>query len=319
MRDYKLLFSRSNKQAPPLTFLAGDASLRRYYRFWEEGQPYVLMDAPAPENPQRFCELADFLCSLGLSAPRVFQQDLDQGYLVLEDLGDQTFTRCLDAGHDPEPLYNLAIDVLIELHSCVKEPPLALADFTPEDLVAEVALFFDWYWPEEYGHALDVNKKEEILGLWNEVFTKALASPKGLVLRDFHVDNLIWLEKRAGLQQCGLLDFQDAVWGPKVYDIISLFEDARRDLPTSLVTGLWQRYCAAFPEDNADALLTAATVLSAGRHLKIIGIFTRLHVRDGKLHYLAHIPRVWRLLHQCLEHPALVQIKQWFHEHLPTY
>jgi len=319
MRDYRLLFSQSNKEAPPLTFLAGDMSLRRYYRFWEGEQPYVLMDAPAPENPQRFCELADFLVSIGFSAPRVLQRDLDQGYLVLEDLGDQTFTRCLGNGQDPEPLYQLAIDVLIALHKRVKEPPLDLNDYTPETLVAEVAVFFDWYWPEQYGHKLAADKKDEILSLWADVFAQALTSPLGLVLRDFHVDNLIWLPERQSLQRCGLLDFQDALWGPRVYDVVSLLEDARRDLSPTLVTALWQRYCAAFPEENADKLWATATILSAGRHLKIIGVFMRYYVRHGNPQYLVHIPRVWRLFYQCIEHPALLPIKQWFHENLPTH
>jgi aminoglycoside/choline kinase family phosphotransferase len=262
MRDYRLLFSQNDKEAPPLTFLAGDMSLRRYYRFWEGEQPYVLMDAPAPEDPQRFCELADFLGSLELSAPRVLQKDLDQGYLVLEDLGDQTFTRCLDNGVDPEPLYQLAIDVLIDLHKRVKEPPFVLKAYALESLLREVELFFDWYWPEHFGFTIDSTKKAEILSLWAAVFEQALASPSGLVLRDFHVDNLMWLEEREGLQQCGLLDFQDAVWGPKVYDVISLLEDARRDLSPTLVAGLWQRYCIAFPEEDAQRLWTAAMVLS---------------------------------------------------------
>jgi hypothetical protein len=277
------------------------------------------MDAPAPENPQRFCEIADFLGSLNLSAPRVLQQDLDQGYLVLEDLGDQTFTRCLDNGQDPEPLYQLAIDVLIHLHKCTQKPPVVLENYTIEALTAEVALFFEWYWPAKLGHTLAIDKRDEILALWTEIFAQVLTSPSALVLRDFHVDNLMWLEDRQGLQRCGLLDFQDAVWGPQVYDVISLLEDARRDLSPTLVTGLWQRYCAAFPDEDADKLWTTAMIVSAGRHLKIIGVFTRFHVRHGKPQYLAHIPRVWRLFHQCLTHPALSSIKQWFHAYLPAH
>lgn len=316
MRDYRLLFSKHDKEAPPLTFLAGDMSLRRYYRFWEDAQSFVLMDAPPPEDPQRFCEVADFLCSFNLSAPRVFQQDLDQGYLVLEDLGDQTFKRCLDEGHDPEPLYQLAVDVLIDLHKRVQKPSFAVEAYTVELLLREVTVFFDWYWPEHFGSPLDSTQKAEILALWADVFKQALLCPASLVLRDFHADNLVWLAERQGLQRCGLLDFQDAVWGPKVYDVISLLEDARRDLSPTLVAVLWQRYCAAFPEENPEELWAAATALSAGRHLKIIGVFTRFHVRNGNPHYLAHVPRVWRLFHHCLQHPGLSFIKQWFHEHL---
>lgn len=319
MRDYTLLFTQHNKEAPPLTFLAGDMSLRRYYRFWEGEQPYVLMDAPLPENPQRFCEVADFLYSFGLSAPRVLQRDLDQGYLILEDLGDQTFTWCLNNGYDPEPLYQLAIDVLIDLHKRVRELPFTLELYSISSLLQEVEVFLDWYWPQHFGAKIDNSKKIEVMSLWVDVFEQALISPLSLVLRDFHVDNLIWLDKRQGLQRCGLLDFQDAVWGPKVYDVVSLLEDARRDLSPLLVDGLWKRYYAAFPGESAEELWAAATILSAGRHLKIIGVFTRFYVRNGKPHYLTHIPRVWRLFHQCLEHPGLFAIKQWFHEHLPTH
>lgn len=290
-----------------LTFLAGDASFRRYHRFSKDGQSYILMDAPPPENPQRFCEVSDYLRSYGFSAPQTFQKDLEQGYLVLEDLGDQTFTRYLEAGNDPVKLYNLAIDVLIDLHRKAKMRPDFLEPYSLDLLMQEVEIYLEWYCPK-----LAARCQTAFIDAWSYAFKQALESPAAVVLRDFHVDNLMWLEGRSGLAQCGLLDFQDAVWGPKVYDVVSLVEDARRDMPADLVESLWNRYLAAFPEDDASQLREAGTILSAGRHLKILGIFTRLHVRDGKPHYLKHIPRVERLFRECLREPCLLPIKEWF-------
>jgi aminoglycoside/choline kinase family phosphotransferase len=167
------------------------------------------------------------------------------------------------------------------------------------------------------GITLSNLERQTYLDLWTPVFEKALKIPQTLVLRDYHVDNLMRLDDRAGVLACGLLDFQDAGWGPVVYDLVSLVEDERLDLEPTLVENCWQRYLSAFPLLNEQTLRTAGCILGAGRHAKNIGIFTRLAVRDGRPHYLNHLPRMWKMLQNCLSHPDLYQLNAWFHEYIP--
>lgn len=298
-------------------FLAGDASFRKYYRIQLAKQSWVLMDAPPPENPRAFINVAKTLKDYGFSAPHIYASDMNAGFILLEDLGDLTFTKAFEQGHNEQMLYELAIDTLIQIHTRVNQKPAYLPPYTVDDLYAEAQLFIDWYYPAVYGQSVSSDITAEYKSLWKEALQTTLTCPSSLVLRDYHVDNLMVLP-RSNIQACGLLDFQDARWGAMVYDVVSLLEDARRDIPNDLVEALWHRYLSAFLEHDAEDLRQAATILSAGRHAKIIGIFTRLARRDGKNHYLHHIPRVWRHLERCLEHPALGSLKDWFNTHTPN-
>lgn len=298
-------------QAQSLIALPSDASKRRYFRY--EGG--LLMDAPPPEDPAQFMRVANYLRSLEFSTPQILEHDLSQGFLALEDFGDATYTTLLQEGEDPYALYDLAIDTLVALHQRAVTCPEFIASYDVEALLREVSLFVDWYLPHNVGTTLPHHEKQAYLGLWAAVFQKALKVPHSLVLRDYHVDNLMRLKGRPGVRACGLLDFQEAVWGPVVYDLVSLVEDARLDLEPALVHHCWQRYLSAFPSQDEGSLRSAGCTLSAGRHAKIIGIFTRLAVRDGKPKYLVHLPRVWRLLAKCLNHPDLSQVKAWFEDH----
>ena len=295
------------------TPLAVDASFRRYYRLIRAGSSAVLMDAPAPqEDIGPYVVVAALLRELGFSAPAVLAEDRDEGFLLLEDFGDDTYTRLLERGADEPALYTLAVDTLIalqraaELRGTPEIPPYDI-----ERLLGEAALLVDWYRP--LGSAL----REEYLALWRAVLPDAVVSPPTLVLRDYHVDNLMLLPDRPGIKGCGLLDFQDAVTGPPSYDLVSLLEDARRDVPASLRRAMTERYLAAFPALDRTAFHRSAAILAAQRNCKILGIFTRLWKRDGKRQYLAHIPRVWRLLEADLRHPALTPIARWLDRRLP--
>jgi len=159
--------------------------------------------------------------------------------------------------------------------------------------------------------------REEYLALWRNLLPVARGVPSSLVLRDYHVDNLMVLPGRSGVAACGLLDFQDAVIGPRSYDLVSLLEDARRDVPGALAEAMLARYLAAFPELDRRAFAASFAVLAAQRNCKIVGIFTRLCVRDGKPIYLRHIPRVWRLIATDLRHPELAPMARWLDRHLP--
>ncbi|HSV28765.1 MAG TPA: phosphotransferase [Candidatus Omnitrophota bacterium] len=298
--------------------LAGDASFRRYDRLVDGDRRAVLMDAPPPKEDVRpFVRIAMHLQRLGYSAPQFLAVDMDNGLLLLEDLGDDTYTRLLAAGHDEEALYALAMDVLADLHSQADAIPLGLAPYDDDRLLTEATLLTDWYYPAVTGRKLDAAARAEYVALWQDAFPIARGVPDTLVLRDFHVDNLMLLP-RDGLAACGLLDFQDAVAGPLTYDTMSLLEDARRDIDPALIARMKERYLARLPGLDRAAFDASWAVMAAQRHAKVIGIFTRLCKRDGKPIYLGHIPRVWRLLDAACAHPSLAGIKAWLDRHIPA-
>jgi aminoglycoside/choline kinase family phosphotransferase len=299
--------------------LPGDASFRRYERLTLDGRRAMLMDAPPPKEDVRpFLRVARHLTKLGFSAPHVFEADEANGLLLLEDLGDDTFTRLLAKGEDETALYELAVDALIGLHLVPidKVLPLGTLPYDEAKLLEEARLLTDWFLP-----AMDMRLPAEALAAyeaaWRAAFKALDGQPYTLVLRDYHVDNLMRLPARAGISACGLLDFQDALTGPTAYDLVSLLEDARRDLAPGLADAMIARYLAAFPKLDRERFAAACAVLAAQRNAKIVGIFTRLSRRDGKHHYLAHLPRVWRLLNGDLEHPALAGVRAWCDEHVP--
>lgn len=298
--------------------LPGDASFRRYIRLHDRASQAMLMDAPPPKEDVRpFIRIAQHLVELGYSAPRILSADVEAGLLLLEDFGDDTFTRLITRGEDEEDLYWLAVDLLIDLHGQGDAAvPSDLPIYDDDKLLTEALLLVDWYIPEMTGQIVSAAKREAYIKMWRDLFPTARAVPETMVLRDFHVDNLMRLP-RPGVAACGVLDFQDAVAGPITYDLMSLLEDARRDIDPLLVAGLKRRYLDAFPALNPARFEASWRILAAQRHAKVIGIFTRLLRRDGKAVYLPHIPRVWRLLEQALEHPQLTPMKLWLDEMIP--
>ncbi len=299
--------------------LSADASFRTYYRLSGEGRSAVLMDAPPPlEDAGAYVAVARVLRGLDLSAPEVLAEDRRAGFLLIEDFGDDTYTRLLAKGGDEKALYELAVDTLVALHRAVEREGVPdLPHYDEEKLLFEASLLADWYVPAVRGKPLEGDERAAYLSAWRGVLRPIPPSRPTLVLRDFHIDNLMLLSGRTGVRRCGLLDFQDAVLGAAAYDLVSLVEDARRDVAPSLKRAMIERYLAAFPALDRRAFCEEAAILAAQRNAKIIGIFTRLCRRDGKPHYLAHIPRVWRLLEEDLRHPALRPISLWLDRYLP--
>ena len=287
--------------------LAGDASFRRYFRVAEGDRRAVLMDAPPPhEDPGPFLAVARWLHERGFPAPEIFVSDLDHGLVLIEDFGDDRMREAIDA--DPASaadLYRRAVDVLIRLR---EHAPAGLAPYDHAVLHREAALLIDWYCPA-IGIAADASG---YVAAWDAVFDQAIAAEPITVLRDYHAENLMLIGDR-GL---GLLDFQDALAGHPAYDLVSLLQDARRDVEPEIEQAMLAHYRAATRADPAfDA---AYHILGAQRNAKIIGIFTRLWQRDGKPRYPALCPRVWRYLEQDLAHPALAPVKSWFDANIPA-
>jgi aminoglycoside/choline kinase family phosphotransferase len=296
--------------------LAADASFRRYDRIsGTDGRYAVLMDAPPDKEDVRpFHRVASILDDWNLSAPEVFGADAAHGFLLLEDLGDDLFSRLIRNGHDETELYAAAIDVLADL-TC-RTPPGDLQAYDSDLLLSETELLLDWRFAESTGESATDTQRETWRAAWSTALAPVADARDVLVLRDYHVDNLIWLPGRDGVRRTGLLDFQDAVLGHPAYDVASLLSDVRRDVSPELEQAMLDRYMAATGAEETE-FRNAYTLLAAQRNAKIIGIFTRLSVRDGKHGYRKWLPRTWRLLRRDLSHPALAPVARWFDNHLP--
>jgi aminoglycoside/choline kinase family phosphotransferase len=293
--------------------LAGDASFRRYFRVVDGARTAVLMDAPpAHEDVGPFLAIAAHLGSIGFSAPVCHAEDRAGGLLLLEDFGDALVGPLLRADASGQgAIYADAIDLLVAL---AKQPvPAGLPPYDLTVMRREVALFPEWYAP-----ALNLSVDWSAWqAAWDAVLP-AVASfdPAVLVLRDYHVDNIILLD-RPGLNRLGLLDFQDALAGHPAYDLVSLLQDARRDVPPMLESDMLERYISGAGIVDAHAFRAQYEILGAQRNCKILGIFTRLWRRDGKRNYLAFQPRVWGYLDRNLAHPALAPVAAWFAANVP--
>jgi aminoglycoside/choline kinase family phosphotransferase len=282
------------------TFLAGDASDRRYERLISADESAVLMDAPPGkgDDPADFIAIASHLNALGLSAPRVRAQDLQMGFLLIEDLGDDLFARLVQNNPTQEAeLYSAATDVLLHIQS--SPAPQGLTDLCAEDW-AEAAIFaLTWYRFGIVGDAGDIAS-------FTDTLTRALRAhangPRVLILRDYHAENLLWLPKRAGIARVGLLDFQLGQMGQPAYDLVSLLQDARRDVSPQTEANMIGRFQASTKTQDFDA---AYATIGAQRALRILGIFARLCLVAGKPQYVSLIPRVWGQLQRNLAHPAL--------------
>ncbi len=285
--------------------LAGDASFRRYFRVTHGARAAVLMDAPPPhEDPRPFLTVAGWLAERGFAAPAIHAADAAQGLVLLEDFGDARLREAADAApHDAFGLYAAAVDVLVELR---RHPAGPFAPYDRAVLQREAGLFVDWYMPA-------VGRDADAAGYhaaWDAVLDHALTAEPVTVLRDYHSENLMLAGGRLGL-----LDFQDALAGHPAYDLVSLLQDARRDVDPNIEQAMLERYRA---ETGAgDDFLDTYHVLGAQRNAKILGIFTRLWKRDGKPRYAALCPRVWAYLERDLSEPVMAPVARWFDDHVP--
>jgi aminoglycoside/choline kinase family phosphotransferase len=300
------------------SLLAGDASFRRYFRLTRANGTAVVMDAPPPQEDVRpFIRIGRHLGALKFSAPEIFAEDAANGFLLLEDLGDNTFARVLDADGDEAELYLRATDVLVALHSAPDRGLLpGLGGYTGDALIEAAMLLPEWYLPAASGRATPGEEIESYRVAWRTCLGHLPASADMLLLRDYHKDNLIWLPERAGVRACGLLDFQDAQQGHPSYDLVSLIEDARRDVSPAVQAGCLARYIVATGLDAQD-FRTGFALMAAQRHARVIGLFVRLLKRDGKPEYLPHLPRVWRMFERALKHDALEPLRRWVDRLLP--
>jgi tRNA threonylcarbamoyl adenosine modification protein YjeE len=327
--------------------MTGDASTRRYQRLVLGDRRAILMDAPRrPDGPPvrdgkpysqiahlaetvtPFVAMARALRAHGLSAPEVQHAELQQGLLIIEDLGSEGVI----VGDPPAPIverYETAVDALLTLHAQQLPDVLPVAPHVeyripPYDMDAfliEAELLLDWYLPHQGINVTD-EARDDFVGCWREALEPVLDAPATWVLRDFHSPNLLWLPDRKDAARLGILDFQDALMGPAAYDLASLAQDARIDVPEPVEVALLGRYVRRRRQANPDfappTFIRSYVTLAAQRASKILGIFARLNVRDGKPQYLRHIPRISGYLQRSLGHPSLEPLNAWYRAHLPA-
>jgi N-acetylmuramate 1-kinase len=304
--------------------LQKDASHRSYDRLiTEDNSRFIVMDAP-PEHEELdpFIKVAEYLASIGLSTPKIFAIDQTNGYLLLEDFGDDKYTSILQGKSSlsedlsEEEIYSKAIDCLIHLHqSPIKNITLPMYDETK--LIKESKLFVQYYLEILNSDHIDLNAQDEYTLIMKHLIEIGDSFAKVVVLRDYHADNLMWLNDRTGIAKVGLLDFQDALIGSPVYDLISLLEDARRDVSPNIVEKMINRYLQAFPRMPRKEFIAAYNIFAVQRNLKIVGFIARQASVYKNPRYLALLPRVWRHINNDLKHPLLLPLKKWLEKTVP--
>ncbi len=303
--------------------IANDASFRRYERLIlrkkdGEVQNAILMDAPFPENPAQFMVVDKLLARAGVRVPKIYFRDIRKGLLLLEDLGIMSYSTIIKTGSTATvKLYKMAIDSLVKVQQKCHPKEGVLPLYSQSKMMEEVFLFIEWYVEYALHQTLSMSEVSKFLEIWDALLTRIQQMPKTVVLLDFHADNLLLSLSDT---KCALLDFQDARIGPAHYDLISLLEDARLVVEPTVKKRILSYYFDQMPEFNTPEFLQTMTVMAAQRHMKVIGIFTRLSVRDHKDKYLKHIPFVWSLLEDCLEREPLLQpLAQWLDDVAPRH
>src|SRR5262245_63300765 len=346
---FRLIEREPGTAAARIRYLQGDASTRTYARLWQAGKTLLLMDAPrqadgppirdgksyskiahlAEDMVRPFVAIGAALLEAGLSAPRVLASDLEHGLALVEDLGDRLFAAEIAAGTPKALIYRAAVDVLLRLRAVPVPARLALPhgasySLPRRDRAAfeiELELLLDWYWPALKGEACPAAPRAEFRELWGAILDQLLALPGAWFLRDFHSPNLIWLPEREGLARVGILDFQDALNEHAAFDLVSLLQDARLDIPEALERELFEYYCggarALDPAFDRTSFATAYAMFGAQRNTRLLGLWVRLLRRDGKPHYLQHIPRTWGYLERNLANAAMAELAAWYARHFP--
>ena len=300
--------------------LVGDASASRYFRLPDRGL-LLMEDREDLAGFSAYVRLSRHLLGLGLSAPRVHGADPSTGLGLVEDFGAGTYAKCLADGANEADLYRLAVDALLHLHHEPQATRVAAPRFDLAGYLRELDIFAEWFAPE-VNPALDrTGFSARFRALWAEALAPVGDAAETLVLRDFHVDNLMFLPARTGVARCGLLDFQDGILGLCEYDLVSLLQDARRDLAPGLEEDLLGRYIEGAPArlGGAAAIRRRYALLGAQRHARIAGVFIRLGRRDGKPQYLDYLPRVLRQIEKALIDAGLGPIKDYLDTALPGW
>ena len=299
-------------------FLTADFSPRKYFRWQSGNTSLVLMDCPDLNSLKAFIEIGNHLAANGLSAPEIIEVDSEQGFLLLEDFGDATFTKVLQESPGREhQIYKSAVDVLVHLQERNENALPFLKAYTVDFGLNKVKQFLAYYYPKVMDEEVSTTAQNDFISVWTKALELALQTKKSIFLRDYHVDNLMDLPERSAPKNIGLLDFQDAVWAPIAGDLVSLLGDARREVSIELTNLMWKRFLDAHPKGDHQEIYIAGNILSAVRQVRILGLFTRAATERGDKRFLNRIPHLWNLFEKCCEIEELKPVKQWFDLNLP--
>jgi len=293
--------------------LPSDASMRTYERLSFSDRSLLLMDSHKEiESIAPFIQINEMLAKKGFSVPEIIAKDTKHGFLLLEDFGNDTYTKLLEGNSNTDlehDLYLKAVDVLIKLHR--EKFTTKLPEYDENLLMKEVTLLIDWYFPISNNEPLSDKLRAEYIDIWKEILSRLSYTSSCFVLRDYHVDNLMLLKHRTGIKSVGLLDFQDAVRGSYAYDLVSLLEDARRDVGHDLANNMLHHYLDNMSELDKQKFLTDYSILGVQRSCKIVGIFSRKTIRDKNNKYLIHLPRLWKYIKHGINTPIMKPLKSW--------
>jgi aminoglycoside/choline kinase family phosphotransferase len=309
----KELLRKNNLLCAPTEKITSDASNRKYLRLTKGNKTVILMDSNPKKNEpvNNFIYFTNFLRKHHFSAPKIYDSDIPNGLLLLEDLGARNFADILKVKPKVETnIYKEAVNQLIMIQS--KETPKQAKPYSTEILIEEALLFTEWYLGETNSSRLST----QFTSLLTPLLKKIDQTKPTLVLRDFHAENLIWMNSRKNFKRVGLLDYQDALIGHPAYDMASLLKDARRDVSIEVRDIMTNHYLEK-TKHNKDLFLRDYSILSAQRNLKIIGIFSRLSIRDKKKNYVKLIPRVWKNLENDFMHPDLKNLSKFINAVAP--
>ncbi len=300
-------------------FMTADFSPRKYFRWQKGSTSLVLMDCPDLDSLKAFIDVGGYLLSQGLSAPEILEVDSDNGFLLLEDFGDATFTKVLQENQGREhDIYKSAVDALVHLAERCQEPLPFLKKYTLDFGLSKVLQFLNHYCPEVMAEEeMPATIENDFINGWQKAIEVALKTKQTIFLRDYHADNLMDLPSRSGIKNVGVLDFQDAVWAPVAGDLVSLLGDARREVSPELTALMWKRFLDAHPKGDHEEIYIAGCILSAVRHVRIIGLFTKVARKKGDKRFLDRIPHLWNMLEKCCAIEELQPVKQWLDLNMP--
>jgi aminoglycoside/choline kinase family phosphotransferase len=315
-RIYTFLDKRCSIELFDINALAVDASRRKYYRIAHNAESFILMDAEhEPDQFAKFIEVDSLLHQFGFSAPKIFFQDNNEKLMLLEDFGELSYTKALLRSPEKEwALYEPAVKLLKELHRCPTDN-LNLAPYDPVLLNQELSVFLDWYLSHRLEDTQAVAAGTALFAIFNDLYSTLEELPPTIVLRDYHADNLMVIKGRSDTKNVGVLDFQDAVLGSPLYDLVSLLEDARRDVHPETVAKSKELFLNLEPALSKEIFDRTYAILAMQRNLKIIGIFHRLCKRDKKQKYINYLPRVWGYVMDGLKSPTMKSLRTWFNKY----
>ncbi len=311
MKKYQNFIKKYLPQDFAITPIKGDAGLRSYFRIKIGVESYILMDCPLEYcSIIPFVEMASYLRSNGFLAPQIIAYDSNEGLMILEDFGDVNIKNLIQntPSNERKNIYHKMLDIIVSLQQ--KTPPKNLRIFDNKLLLSELSVFTDYYVPMVLKRKLDESELKEYEDIWQEILEKQINIENSIVLRDYHVENIMYVNKSLELGDFGLLDFQDALIGSPIYDLVSVLEDARIEVPRDLAMDCIEYFAQQKNLAISDVLINYS-ILGAQRNSRILGVFARKFLRDKNDSYLKYIPLVQKYLKYDLSHPIMSKLKNW--------